>query len=96
MSITLAAYHQIYDTSNVERALGQLPEDSRALARLYEKMIERGGERFVSKPSVVPDVAALREQSPNFGEVIDEVLARDRIGRRYRRSIGVDADPAGR
>lgn len=74
MSLTLAAYHQIYDTSNVERALGQLPDDSRALARLYEKMIERGGERFVSKPSAVPDVAELRAQSPNFSDVIDEVL----------------------
>ncbi|WP_418316808.1 AAA family ATPase [Piscinibacter sakaiensis] len=74
MPITLAAYHEIYKTANVERALGQLPEDSRALARLYEKMIERGGERFVSKPSAVPDVSEWRAQSPNFGDVIDEVL----------------------
>lgn len=74
MSITLAAYHEIYKTASVERALGQLPEDARALARLYEKMIERGGERFVSKPSAVPDVGEWRAQSPNFSDVIDEVL----------------------
>lgn len=74
MPITLAAYHQIYDPSVVERALGQLPEDSRALARLYEKMIERGGDRFVSKPSAVPDVSELRAHSPNFSDVIDEVV----------------------
>ena len=37
-------------------------------------MIERGGERFVSKPSALPDASALRAQAPNFSEVIDEVL----------------------
>lgn len=74
MSLALAAFHQIYDTSVVERALEQLPEQSRSLARLYEKMIFRGGERFVSKPASVPDASELKAQAPNFSVVIDEVL----------------------
>ena len=74
MALALADFHQIYNISLVERALEQLPEESRALARLYEKMINRGGQRFVSKPATVPDPSELRAQAPNFSDVIDEVL----------------------
>ncbi len=74
MTLSLASFHQIYSTPGVEKALEQLPEESMPLARLYRRMIERGGERLVSKPTAVPDAAELRAQAPNFGPVIDEVL----------------------
>ncbi|MCD6077490.1 MAG: ATP-dependent protease La-like protein, partial [Ramlibacter sp.] len=43
------------------------------LRATYERMLERGPERFQVKPSGVPEMADLYEQLPNFSEALDDV-----------------------
>jgi ATP-dependent Lon protease len=58
----------------VERKLAKLPgRDHESLRTTYERMLERGPERFQVKPSGVPDMAALYEQLPNFTGALDDV-----------------------
>ncbi|RYG14545.1 MAG: AAA family ATPase [Burkholderiales bacterium] len=72
--LPIANLRHVYRTHDVERKLAKLPErDCENLRNTYERMLERGPERFQVKPSGVPDMAALYEQLPNFSEVLDDV-----------------------
>ena len=56
------------------RLAARLPErDHESLRTTYERMLERGPERFQVKPSGVPDMAALYDALPNFHGVLDDV-----------------------
>jgi hypothetical protein len=44
-----------------------------ACAATYERMLERGPERFQVKPSGVPDMAATCTTLPNFTDALDDV-----------------------
>ncbi|MDZ7814087.1 MAG: AAA family ATPase [Ideonella sp.] len=46
---------------------------TRALRGTYERMLEKGPERFQVKPSGLPAMAHLYEELPNFHEVLDDV-----------------------
>ncbi|MGH8764380.1 MAG: AAA family ATPase [Burkholderiales bacterium] len=73
-SIPLAGFKDVYDVSSVERALQELPQSANeALRALYEKMLRLGGQRFAVKPSALPEMQALFEELPNFGEVLEHI-----------------------
>jgi ATP-dependent Lon protease len=58
----------------VERKLAKLPaRDHESLRATYERMLERGPERFQVKPSGIPEMAALYEQLPNFADALDDI-----------------------
>lgn len=73
-SIPLAGFKDVYNTATVEKALQDLPQSANeALRALYEKMLRVGGQRFAVKPSGMPEMEALFEELPNFGEVLEHI-----------------------
>jgi ATP-dependent Lon protease len=73
-TIPVAGFKEVYDTAAVEKALQDLPQSaSEALRALYEKMLRLGGQRFAVKPSGLPEMQALYEELPNFGEVLEHI-----------------------
>ncbi|MFT4265648.1 MAG: AAA family ATPase [Xenophilus sp.] len=72
--LPVAQLRSVYQTHEVERRLAKLPErEHEHLRSTYERMLERGPERFQVKPSGVPDMAALYDELPNFTEPLDDV-----------------------
>jgi ATP-dependent Lon protease len=72
--LPVAQLRSVFRTRDVERKLAKLPErDHEHLRTTYERMLERGPERFQVKPSGIPEMAALYAQLPNFTEVLDDV-----------------------
>ncbi|MBT2300610.1 AAA family ATPase [Variovorax paradoxus] len=72
--LPVARLRSVFRTHDVERKLAKLPErDHEHLRTTYERMLERGPERFQVKPSGIPEMAALYAQLPNFTEVLDDV-----------------------
>lgn len=72
--LSLAEERTIYHVADVDRAL----EDTAAarnesLALLYEKMKQRGGGRFLIRPTAADMLDDLYDTCPNFSEVIDEL-----------------------
>jgi len=73
-TIPVAGFKDVYDTAAVEKALQDLPpSSSEALRALYEKMLRLGGQRFAVKPSGLPEMQALYDELPNFGEVLEQI-----------------------
>ncbi|MDB5850279.1 MAG: family ATPase [Rhodoferax sp.] len=73
-NLPLASVRSVYQTVEVERKLAKLPDkEHENLRTTYERMLERGPERFQVKPSGVPQMASLYQSLPNFTEVIDDV-----------------------
>ena len=73
-SIPLAGFKDVYNVAAVEKALQDLPQSANeALRALYEKMLRVGGQRFAVKPSGMPEMDALFEELPNFGEVLEHI-----------------------
>ena len=74
--LPIANLRNVFRPHDVERKLAKLPaQDHENLRTTYERMLERGPERFQVKPSGVPDMAALYEQLPNFTDALDDVQA---------------------
>ena len=72
--LPLASVRSVFHPGDVERKLGKLPDrDHENLRSTYERMLERGPERFQVKPSGVPHMAALYAALPNFSDVLDDV-----------------------
>lgn len=72
--LPIANVRSVYRAQDVERKLTKLPErDHESLRSTYERMLERGPERFQVKPSGVPDMSALYDELPNFTEALDDV-----------------------
>ncbi len=72
--LPIANLRNVFRPHEVERKLAKLPgKDYENLRTTYERMLERGPERFQVKPSGVPDMAALYEQLPNFTDALDDV-----------------------
>jgi len=73
-SIPLAGFKDVYNVAAVEKALQDLPPSANdALRALYEKMLRVGGQRFAVKPSGLPEMQALFEELPNFGDVLEHI-----------------------
>jgi ATP-dependent Lon protease len=72
--LPIANLRNVFRTHDVERKLAKLPgRDHESLRTTYERMLERGPERFQVKPSGLPDMGSLYDQLPNFTEALDDV-----------------------
>src|SRR5437868_560635 len=72
--LPIANLRNVFRPHEVERKLAKLsPRDHESLRTTYERMLERGPERFQVKPSGIPDMARLYEELPNFTEALDDV-----------------------
>jgi ATP-dependent Lon protease len=74
LKLPIANVRNVFRPHEVERKLAKLPQrEHETLRATYERMLERGPERFQVKPSGVPDMATLYEQLPNFADALDDV-----------------------
>lgn len=74
LKLPIANLRNVFHPHDVERKLAKLPaRDHENLRATYERMLERGPERFQVKPSGIPEMAGLYEQLPNFGDALDDL-----------------------
>src|SRR3954454_3158270 len=74
VTIPIAGFKDVYDVSDVEKALHELsPTSNEALRAVYEKMLRLGGQRFTVKPSALPEMDSLFDELPNFNEVLEDI-----------------------
>jgi ATP-dependent Lon protease len=72
--IPIARMRHVYRVDEVGRKLDKLPpKEHESLRATYERMLEKGSERFQVKPSGLPVMDHLYDDLPNFGEVLDDV-----------------------
>jgi ATP-dependent Lon protease len=64
----------VFRPTDVEKKLDKLPQkEHEPLRSTYERMLEKGPERFQVKPSGVPAMQHLYEELPNFHEALDDL-----------------------
>ena len=77
LGLPIARMRSVFCADAVERKLAQLQasgeREHEPLRNTWQRMLERGPQRFAVKPSGVPDMAPLYDLLPNFGEVLDDV-----------------------
>ena len=78
LGLPIARMRQVFQPQDVERKLHHLQasgneREHETLRNTYQRMLERGPDRFAVKPSGVPDMAPLYAQLPNFGDALDDV-----------------------
>jgi ATP-dependent Lon protease len=74
LKLPIAQLRSVFRPHDVERKLAKLPaRDHETLRATYERMLERGPERFQVQPSGIPDMAQLYAELPNFGDPLDDV-----------------------
>lgn len=78
LSLPVAQMRNVFHPADVARKLARLEEsgaqrEHEHLRSVYERMLERGPERFQVKPAGLPDMGPLYEQLPNFTEVLHDV-----------------------
>jgi ATP-dependent Lon protease len=72
--IPIARMRRLYRLEEVGRKLDKLPpKEHETLRSTYERMLEKGPERFQVKPSGLPVMDHLYDELPNFAEVLDDV-----------------------
>jgi ATP-dependent Lon protease len=72
--IPIAQMRSVYRCDEVERRLTKLPpKEHEHLRSTYERMLEKGPERFQVKPSGLPAMAHLYDELPNFHAVLDDL-----------------------
>jgi ATP-dependent Lon protease len=72
--IPIAQMRSVYRLGDVEKRLTKLPaKEHENLRSTYERMLEKGAERFQVKPSGLPAMEHLYDELPNFTEVLDDV-----------------------
>ena len=72
--IPIARMRSLYRIDEVGRKLDKLPQrEHENLRSTYERMLEKGSERFQVKPSGLPVMDHLYDELPNFAEVLDDV-----------------------
>lgn len=73
-AMPIASMRSLYRVGDIEKRLDKLPaREHETLRATYERMLEKGPERFQVKPSGLPAMAHLYEELPNFGAVLDDV-----------------------
>lgn len=78
IGLPIARMRHVFQPQQVERKLQALQGDGGdreydILRKTYQRMLERGPERFAVKPSGLPDMTDLYTQLPNFTEALDDV-----------------------
>jgi len=72
--IPIARMRNLYSPGDVEKRLDKLPaREHETLRATYERMLEKGPERFQVKPSGLPAMEHLYAEMPNFAEVLDDI-----------------------
>jgi ATP-dependent Lon protease len=72
--IPIAQMRHVYRLHEVEKRLDKLPpKEHESLRSTYERMLEKGPERFQVKPSGLPAMEHLYEELPNFRNVLDDL-----------------------
>ena len=72
--LPIARMRSLFRPDEVEKKLHKLPpREHEALRSTYERMLERGPERFQVKPSGLPAMDRLYDELPNFHEVLDDL-----------------------
>ena len=72
--IPIARMRSVYRVDDVGRKLDKLPsKDHEGLRSTYERMLEKGPDRFQVKPAGLPVMDHLYDEMPNFNEVLDDV-----------------------
>lgn len=72
--IPIARMRNVYKVDEVDRKLHKLPpKEHEGLRSTYERMLEKGPERFQVKPSCLPVMDHLYDDLPNFSEVLDDI-----------------------
>ncbi|HSI49750.1 MAG TPA: AAA family ATPase [Ideonella sp.] len=73
-AIPIARMRSLYRVAEVQQRLHKLPDrEHETLRSTYERMLEKGPERFQVKPSGLPAMGHLYDELPNFHEVLDAV-----------------------
>jgi len=73
-AIPIARMRSVYRIDEVGRKLDKLPaKEHENLRATYERMLEKGPERFQVKPSGLPVMDHLYDDLPNFHAVLDDV-----------------------
>ncbi len=71
--ISVANECHLYSRELVKEKLDDLESDSDELRKIYKKMIKGSPERFLVKPSKMPEIEKLRQSIPNFNEPLDDI-----------------------
>ena len=72
--IPIANMRHVFRIGDVEKRLDKLPaSEHESLRATYERMLEKGPERFQVKPSGLPAMEHLYDELPNFTEVLDDL-----------------------
>lgn len=72
--LPIARMRSLFRVDEVEKRLQKLPpREHESLRSTYERMLERGPERFQVKPSGLPVMDRLYDELPNFHEVLDDL-----------------------
>ncbi|OGB00706.1 MAG: AAA family ATPase [Burkholderiales bacterium RIFCSPHIGHO2_12_FULL_69_20] len=73
-AFSVAQMRSVYRCDEVERRLTKLPlKEHEHLRCTYERMLEKGPERFQVKPSGLPAMEHLYDEMPNFHAVLDDI-----------------------
>jgi len=73
-SIPIAKMRNVYRCADIERRLHKLPpKEHESLRSTYERMLEKGPERFQVKPSGLPAMEHLYDELPNFHAALDDI-----------------------
>ena len=73
-NIPIAQMRSVFKPGEVEQRLNKLPpKDHEQLRSTYERMLEKGPERFQVKPSGLPAMDHLYDELPNFHPVLDDI-----------------------
>ncbi|WIT09795.1 AAA family ATPase [Paucibacter sediminis] len=72
--IPIAQMRSVYSVQEVEKKLGKLSkQEHEPLRSTYQRMLDKGPQRFQVKPSGLPAMQHLYEELPNFQNVLDDV-----------------------
>jgi ATP-dependent Lon protease len=77
LNLPIAHMRSVFQADEVERKLAKLQavseREHETLRATYERMLERGPQRFAVKPAGLPQMEPLYGQLPNFTEVLDDI-----------------------
>jgi ATP-dependent Lon protease len=72
--LPIAQMRSVYRCADVERRLAKLPpKEHESLRATYQRMLDKGAERFQVKPSGIPAMDHLYDELPNFHAALDDV-----------------------
>ena len=74
VGLPIARMRTVFRPADVEKRLDKLPaREHEHLRHTYERMLEKGPDRFQVKPAGLPAMDPLYEELPNFHEALDDL-----------------------